>query len=89
MALGATRLQVLTSVYRRVGILLAIGVAVGLMTTFAVQRLLAALIVIHIGRDAAVIAALAAGLVFFGLLAALLPARRAASTEPMLALRYE
>jgi ABC-type antimicrobial peptide transport system permease subunit len=89
MALGATRLQVLANIYRRVGVLLAIGVAVGLITTFAVQKLLAALIVIHIGRDAAIIAALAAALAFFGLLAALLPARRAASTDPMLALRYE
>lgn len=89
MALGATRLQVLANVYRRVGILLAIGVAAGLLTTLAVQKLLAALVVIHMGRDAALVAALAAGLCFFGLLAALLPARRAASTEPMNALRYE
>jgi putative ABC transport system permease protein len=89
MALGATRLQVLANVYRRVGILLAIGMAAGLVTTLAVQKLLAALVVIHIGRDAGIVAALAAGLAFFGLLAAFLPARRAASTEPMMALRYE
>jgi ABC-type antimicrobial peptide transport system permease subunit len=89
MALGATRGQVLANVYRRVGILMAIGIAAGLVMTLAVQKLLAALVVLHIGRDAAVVAALAGGLAFFGLLAALLPARRAASTEPMLALRYE
>lgn len=89
MALGSTRMQVLGTVYRRVGILLAIGTAAGLVTTLAVQKLLAALVVLHMGRDAALVVALCAGLAFFGLLAALLPARRAASIEPMRALRYE
>ena len=89
MALGATRLQVLGSVYKRVGILLAIGIAGGLMTTLAVQKALAALVVLHLGQDAMTVIGLAAGLVVFGLLAAFLPARRAASTEPMMALRYE
>lgn len=89
MALGATRTRVLANVYRRVGILLALGMAAGLIVTLAVQKLLAALIVIHLGQDAGVVAALVAGLGFFGLLAAFLPARRAASTEPMQALRYE
>lgn len=89
MALGATRLQVLTNVYRRVGMLLAIGMAAGLVTTLAVQKILSALVVIQIARDAGIVIALAAGLGFFGLLAAFLPARRAASTEPMKALRYE
>ena len=89
MALGATRVQVLAGVYRRVGTLLAIGIVAGLVVTLAVQKLLAALVVLHIGRDALVVVTLAAGLALFGLLAAFLPARRAASTEPMLALRYE
>ena len=89
MALGATRTQVLMNVYRRVGILLVCGVAAGLLTTFAVRRLLAALITIHAGRDAATVAVLSGLLVFFGLMAAFLPARRAASIEPMNALRYE
>lgn len=89
MALGATRLQVLTNIYRRVGILLAIGLFSGLITTIAVQKLLAALIVVNLSRDVFTIAALAAGLGLFGFLAAFLPARRAASTEPMAALRYE
>jgi ABC-type antimicrobial peptide transport system permease subunit len=89
MALGSTRMRVLANVYRRVGILLAIGTAAGLITTLAVQKLLAALVVVHAGRDAGLVVAMAGGLAFFGLLAALLPARRAASIEPMKALRYE
>jgi putative ABC transport system permease protein len=89
MALGATRLQVLANIYRRVAMLLAIGVVGGIVVTLAVQKLLAALVVMHLGRDAATVLGLAALLSFFGLLAALLPARRAASTEPMTALRYE
>ncbi|ABF39376.1 ABC efflux pump, inner membrane subunit [Candidatus Koribacter versatilis Ellin345] len=89
MALGATRAQVLAGVYKRVGLLLAIGVAGGLIMTMAVQKILSALVVLHLGKDAVTIVSLAAGLALFGLLAALLPARRAASTEPMTALRYE
>jgi ABC-type antimicrobial peptide transport system permease subunit len=72
-----------------VSIVLAIGIAGGLVITLAVQKLLAALVVLHLGRDAATILALSAALGGFGLMAALLPARRAASTEPMKALRYE
>ncbi len=89
MALGATRLQVLSSIYRRVGMLLAIGLATGLLTMLAVQKLLSAMVVIHVGRDAGIVTCLVAGLAIMGLLAAFLPAKRAASTEPMIALRYE
>jgi putative ABC transport system permease protein len=89
MALGATRLGVLATVYRRVGLMLLGGVAAGLLTTFAVQKLLATMIVVHAERDLSVVLGLAAGLFTAGLLAVVVPAKRAASIEPMVALRYE
>ena len=89
LALGATRVRVLAGVYRRVGVLLVLGVAIGLLVTAAVQKLLAAVLIIHANRDAPEVVALAAGLIFAGLLAALIPARRAAKVDPMVALRYE
>ena len=89
MALGATRMQVLISVYRRVGTMLLGGILAGSIATFAVQKILQAVVEIHAGKDLAIVIGLAVALVVAGLLAALLPAKRAASIEPMKALRYE
>jgi putative ABC transport system permease protein len=89
LALGATRVQVLSDVYRRVGGLLAIGVTAGLSMTLVLRKLLAAIIVIRVGHDFGVITALAMGLACLGVLAASVPAWRAASTDPIEALRYE
>ncbi|MEO8724638.1 MAG: FtsX-like permease family protein, partial [Acidobacteriaceae bacterium] len=89
MALGATRMQVLLSVYRRVGAMLLGGILAGTIATFAVQKILKSVVEIHAGKDISIVAGLAVALVVAGLLAALLPAQRAASIDPMQALRYE
>jgi predicted permease len=89
MALGASRLRVVRGIYLRVSLMLLGGLTAGLVTILMVKKLLAAVIVISPARDAALIAGLAAGLLFAGLLAAFVPARRAASIDPMLALRCE
>lgn len=89
MALGATRLQVLLSVYRRVGAMLLGGILAGSIATFAVQKILKSVVEIHAGKDISIVVGLAVALVVAGLLAALLPAKRAASIDPMQALRYE
>jgi putative ABC transport system permease protein len=89
MALGATRTIVLGTIYRRVGLMLLGGLLAGVILTGAVQKLLASVVVIHAGKDAAVIFGLAAGLFVAGILAAFVPARRAAKVDPMVALRYE
>jgi putative ABC transport system permease protein len=89
VALGATRLSVLTTVYRRIGLMLLGGVATGLLTTFAVEKLIAAVVIVYPGRDIGVVFGITAGLFTAGLLSVLGPARRAASIDPMVALRYE
>jgi predicted permease len=89
MALGATRVTVLSSLYRRVALMLAAGVLAGLLLTEAAQKLISAIVTIHAGKDLAVVAGLAAALFFAGIVAVLVPARRAMRVDPIVALRYE
>lgn len=89
MALGATRGSVFQLVLRRVTVLLAVGIAAGFALTVAAQKLIATVAVIRFAHEAGLLAGLAALLAGAGLLAALIPMRRAASIEPMQALRTE
>jgi len=89
MALGATRGVVARLVLGRVAALLQIGIAAGLVGVFLIRRLLTAVLVIQFYRDAWVIGAVVAMLGAIGILAALLPARRASSIDPMQALKSE
>jgi putative ABC transport system permease protein len=89
MALGSTRERVLAMVLRRVAILLAVGIAAGLVLTFAARKLVASVAVIHFTHQAGLLAMLALALGLAGMLAALIPARRAASVQPIQALRTE
>ena len=89
MALGATRSSVFALVLRRVSILLGVGLAVGLALTLAANRLIASVVAFHLAHQAGLLALLAGTLAVAGLLAALVPMRRAASIEPMQALRTE
>jgi putative ABC transport system permease protein len=89
MALGATRTVVLGMIYRRVSMMLLAGLAVGLVLTEAVHKLLASVVVIQASKDAVVIFALAGALFLAGVVAVLSPVMRAAKIDPMVALRYE
>lgn len=89
MALGASRLRVFAMGVRRISVLLLIGVAAGLALTFAAQRLIASVVLLHFAHEAGLLVLLACTLAAAGLLAAILPLRRAASIEPMNALRTE
>ena len=89
VALGSTRIGVLATIYRRVGLMLLCGVTGGLLMTWAARKLVASMVVIQVGKDAGVIVGLAGGLLAAGLMAVLIPARRAASVDPVVALRYE
>jgi predicted permease len=89
MALGASPLRTSIRIYRRVLLLLATGLVTGLLATLLLRSLLAAVVVISPGKDSSLILALAAGLLVTGLVVTLLPVRRAASVNPVTALRYE
>jgi ABC-type antimicrobial peptide transport system permease subunit len=89
MALGASRQRILGMVMRHVSVLLAIGALSGLVLTVIVRRVIGMVIYFDASREAMGFAGLALVLVAVGLIAAILPARRAASIEPMQALRSE
>jgi len=89
MALGATRNRILTMVLQRVAWMLAAGTVAGLVLTFVVRKLIGMVIYFEAQKEAGGFVLLALMLVAAGLLAALIPAARAASIEPMQALRAE
>jgi putative ABC transport system permease protein len=89
MALGAPRARILGDVYRRVCWMLGSGVVIGLLLTAAARKYIGSVVALDIDKDAGRILLLTAALVGAGLIAALLPARRASSIEPMEALREE
>ncbi|MGE5204312.1 MAG: ABC transporter permease [Chlamydiota bacterium] len=89
MALGATRENVAGMILREVARLAGIGLAIGLAVALATDRLLASLLYGVRATDPLVfvMAVMSLGAVAF--LAGGLPARRAASVDPVVALRYE
>ncbi len=89
MALGASRSRILGGVLRRVAWMLAAGAAAGLVLAVVARRLIGMVIYLDLQKQGSGMALLALLLVVVGLLAALLPARRAASIDPMQALRTE
>jgi predicted permease len=89
MALGATRDRILAMVLRRVVWMLAAGTVAGLVLTVFARKLIGMVIYFEAQKEAGGFLLLALLLVATGLLAALIPAARAASIEPMQALRNE
>jgi putative ABC transport system permease protein len=89
MALGSTRGLIMRQVLQRVAVLMVVGVSVGWLLTMALKKVLATVVTMQAGHDIALLAGLTAALTVIGLLASLAPATRAASIEPMQALRSE
>jgi ABC-type antimicrobial peptide transport system permease subunit len=89
MALGATRTGIARMMFGRIAALLALGLGTGAFLTVLLRRIVASVLVIQFERDGAIIAGLIAALAVVGFLAALVPIRRAASIDPMRALRNE
>lgn len=89
MALGARQDQVLGQVLRQGLALAAAGLALGLGAAFLSARLLDTMLFGVSPRDPVIYGAVAAGLLAIAVLANLAPARRAASVDPMAALRVE
>jgi putative ABC transport system permease protein len=87
MALGAAPSSIMRLVFRRVGLLLAAGLVLGLAGSLWAARFVKALLFQLEARDPVTFVAAAAVLVAVGLLAAWLPARRAARLDPVAVLR--
>jgi predicted permease len=87
MALGAQRSDVLWLVLKKAAFLLAIGLASGLVASWFATRAIQAFL-FGVGRhDPITILSVCALLAVSGLLAAMIPTRRATSIDPMQALR--
>jgi putative ABC transport system permease protein len=89
MALGADRGNILKMVLRQGFILVGLGVAVGLVITFGATRLIANFLVGVSPSDPLTFAVVTIVLAAVGLMASLIPARRAMKVEPLRALKYE
>jgi len=89
MALGATRSSVAALVLRQGSILVGTGLAAGLIIAFTTGRLIASFLYQVKPLDAWTYAAVILALALVGVVASLLPARKAASIQPMQALREE
>jgi predicted permease len=87
MALGASRAGILRLVFRRVAVLLVLGLAAGLALSLWTSRFVGALLFRLEPRDAGTFAGAVAVLVAASVLAAWIPARRAARVDPALVLR--
>jgi predicted permease len=89
MALGAARRDVRGMVIREVAVVIAIGLALGLSSGLALTPLVRSQLYNVSPMDPWAIVAAAGVVAGIALLAASLPARRAARAEPMRALRWE
>jgi ABC-type antimicrobial peptide transport system permease subunit len=89
MALGAQRNEVLRMILRESLVVCVAGLALGLPLVFLSTRLLQSLLFGLAPRDPLTIAAAAAGIIAVTVIASWIPARRAATIDPQVALRYE
>jgi putative ABC transport system permease protein len=89
MALGATRNRVVALVLREGSLLAAIGMGLGLIGAYFVGRAMQSMLFGVRALDLSAFASVALILLAAALLACYLPARRAASIEPMRVLRNE
>jgi putative ABC transport system permease protein len=89
MAIGASQRDIRAMVLRQGMVPMGIGLVIGLAGSLAVNRVLRSALVQVSPEDPAALAGAAALLVLAATLGCLIPARRAARTDPMSAIRHE
>ncbi len=89
VALGAKSADVLRLIVGGGMKLTLLGIAIGLVAAFAITRVMASLLFNVSTTDMITFISVPAMLLTVALVACLVPARRAAKTDPMVALRYE
>jgi len=89
VALGATRGSILAMVLRQGLVLAGVGIAIGLAAALAATRLLSDFLFGVPPTDLVTFFGASAILVVVALVASWAPARRAAASDPMIALRAE
>jgi ABC-type antimicrobial peptide transport system permease subunit len=89
MALGAQATQVLSLVVKQSMRLILGGIAIGFFASYFLTRLLSSQIWGVSETDPSTFAVVASLALFIGILACLIPARRASRVDPLVALRCE
>jgi len=89
MAIGATSRDILQLVFRQGMLPLGIGLGIGLVASFAVNRVLKAALVEVSPSDPITLLLASAVLIFAAALGCLIPALRAMRVDPVIALRHE
>jgi ABC-type antimicrobial peptide transport system permease subunit len=89
MALGADRGRVLRMILQKAVFLMGLGIAIALTSTFWASRFLRKFLYGVSEHDPCTLVLGPAILLMFGIFAVAIPARRAASVDPMQALRME
>lgn len=89
MALGADGASVVRMIVRQAAILALAGLAIGIAGGAALTRVVRSMLYETSATDPAVFTGVAAALAAAALLAAYIPARRAARVDPTVALRHE
>jgi len=89
MALGAQRTDVLRLILSGGARLVLIGIGIGVLGSLALTRVMASQLFMVSATDPLTFVAVSFVLVVVALVACYVPARRAASVDPTVALRYE
>jgi putative ABC transport system permease protein len=88
IALGAQRIRILGLVLQEGTALVLVGIAIGLAGAFGLTRYLKTIVYGVNATDPVTFLAVAFGLIAAALIAISLPARKAASVDPLVALRH-
>jgi putative ABC transport system permease protein len=89
MALGAQRRDVLKLVLRQAMMVVLAGVAIGLLASWALTRLIKSLLFDVSVTDPLTFVVISVVMILIAVLACLIPATRATKVDPLVALRYE